>query len=190
MKKSLLPVALLSALAVVLVIGAVAQQKSADKAIDPVCGMSVVKADAPATFEYKGTTYYFCSSDCKETFVKDPEKCLEERSDAKASAPMGQMGMMGHQGMASCPMMQGAMPKGARMMGRMGMAGQGMMTGPGLGRMFRLYGDKIEMTVENTKDGAVLKATSKDPEVVKAIQVHMAEHKAMMKMLKEEAVKK
>jgi len=38
-----------------------------------------------------------------------------------------------------------------------------------------------------------LKVTSKDPEVAKAIQVHMAEHVAMMKKAKEahaEAVKK
>jgi hypothetical protein len=54
---------------------------------------------------------------------------------------------------------------------------------PGMGRLFMLYGDKIERTVENTKDGAVLKVTSKDPEVVKAIQVHMAEHMAMMKKM-------
>ncbi|MCK7500676.1 MAG: hypothetical protein MZW92_68525 [Comamonadaceae bacterium] len=45
------------------------------------------------------------------------------------------------------------------------------------------------MTVENTKDGAVLKVTSKDPEVAKAIQVHMAEHVAMMKKAKEAAAK-
>jgi hypothetical protein len=45
------------------------------------------------------------------------------------------------------------------------------------------------MAVENTKDGAVLKVTSKDPEVVKAIQVHMAEHMAMMKKMKEAPAK-
>ncbi len=61
------------------------------------------------------------------------------------------------------------------------------MMAPGLGQLFRLYGDKIEVAVENTKDGAALKVTSKDPEVVKAIQVHMAEHVAMMKKMKEAA---
>ncbi|NTV81479.1 MAG: hypothetical protein HGA24_08665 [Candidatus Aminicenantes bacterium] len=79
------------------------------------------------------------------------------------------------------------------MRGRMGMMhggaampGAGMMA-PGLGQLQRLYGDKIEVVVENTKDGAALKVTSKDPEVVKAVQVHMAEHIAMMKKMKEAA---
>lgn len=40
---------------------------------DPVCGMTVEEADAAATSEYKGTTYYFCSEDCKEEFDEDPE---------------------------------------------------------------------------------------------------------------------
>jgi hypothetical protein len=70
--------------------------------------------------------------------------------------------------------------------GRMGMPGRPMMA-PFLGPLFRLYGDKIEVAVENTKDGAAFKITSKDPEVVKAIQVHMAEHLAMMKKAKEAA---
>ena len=73
----------------------------------------------------------------------------------------------------------------------MGAPGMGMPMG--MGRVMALYGDKIEVVVENTKDGAALKVTSKDPEVAKAIQVHMAEHVAMMKKAKEaraEAVKK
>jgi hypothetical protein len=45
------------------------------------------------------------------------------------------------------------------------------------------------VTVENAKDGAALKITSKDPEVVKAIQVHLAEHLAMMKKMREAAAK-
>ncbi len=98
---------------------------------------------------------------------------------------------MKHEGMAGCPMMSGqAGQMGMGMMrGRMGMQGGGMMMAPGMGQLFQLYGDKIEMAVENTKDGAVLKVTSKDPEVVKAIQVHMAEHMTMMKKMKEAPAK-
>lgn len=40
---------------------------------DPVCAMKVEPADAAATAEHKGTTYYFCSDDCKEEFEGDPE---------------------------------------------------------------------------------------------------------------------
>ena len=40
---------------------------------DPVCGMMVEEADAAATVEHNGQTYYFCSKDCAETFQEDPE---------------------------------------------------------------------------------------------------------------------
>jgi len=42
-------------------------------ATDPVCGMKVEELDAAATTEREGTTYYFCSVDCKEEFESDPE---------------------------------------------------------------------------------------------------------------------
>ncbi|HSH23373.1 MAG TPA: YHS domain-containing protein [Acidimicrobiales bacterium] len=42
-------------------------------AIDPVCGMSVEESDAPATFDYQGTTYYFCSICWREEFEANPE---------------------------------------------------------------------------------------------------------------------
>jgi len=203
MTKNIRPIILLAALAVLLAVGVMAQQKSGDTALDPVCGMTVVKANAKGTFDYKGTTYYFCSTGCKEAFAKDPDKYLaaQAKGEEKA-APMGGMmhgAQMGHasmpQGgpMAGCPMMARRMAMRGRM-GRMGMMPGGMgipgraMVAPGLGQLFRLYGDRIQVDVENTKDGAALKITSKDPEVVKAIQVHMAEHIAMMKKMKDAAV--
>jgi YHS domain-containing protein len=203
MNKNIRSIALMAALAFILVIGVVAQQKSADTAVDPVCGMTVVKANAKATFDYKGTTYYFCNPGCKDAFVKEPEKYLAKAKGEGAVAgemgqmghmgqmggqAAGQMGMMKHEGMAGCPMMGGGTGQMGMMHGRMGMQGRGMMA-PGMGVLFKLYGDKIEMAVEDTKDGAVLKVTSKDPEVVKAIQVHMAEHMAMMKKMKEAPAK-
>lgn len=39
---------------------------------DPVCGMMVEEENAAATSEYEGTTFYFCSKDCKEEFDSDP----------------------------------------------------------------------------------------------------------------------
>jgi YHS domain-containing protein len=35
---------------------------------DPVCGMDVETATAAGQTEYKGQTYYFCGSKCKEKF--------------------------------------------------------------------------------------------------------------------------
>jgi len=37
-------------------------------AIDPVCGMTVEEADAPAKVDHDGTTDDFCSNDCREEF--------------------------------------------------------------------------------------------------------------------------
>lgn len=49
---------------------------------DPVCGMCVDREKGLST-EYENKTYYFCSSHCKKTFLKKPEKYLE-RKDRKS----------------------------------------------------------------------------------------------------------
>ena len=41
---------------------------------DPVCGMDVDAATAAGRTEYKGQTYYFCASTCKEKFALTPEQ--------------------------------------------------------------------------------------------------------------------
>ena len=46
-------------------------------AVDPVCGMEVDEKSAAATYEYKGKTYFFCAPGCKASFVKEPEKYLQ-----------------------------------------------------------------------------------------------------------------
>jgi len=42
--------------------------------VDPVCGMTIDPADAAASSEYKGTTYFFCMPECKEKFEANPDK--------------------------------------------------------------------------------------------------------------------
>jgi Cu+-exporting ATPase len=44
------------------------------KAIDPVCGMDVDIAAPTASISHKGTTSFFCSAHCLETFKSNPEK--------------------------------------------------------------------------------------------------------------------
>ena len=39
---------------------------------DPVCGMDIDPATAAASEEYEGTTYYFCSQSCRDSFVAEP----------------------------------------------------------------------------------------------------------------------
>jgi len=50
---------------------------SEEFAKDYVCGMQVRIADAPASYEFKGQSYYFCMPGCKEEFAKDPAKFIE-----------------------------------------------------------------------------------------------------------------
>ncbi|MBM3332415.1 YHS domain-containing protein [candidate division WOR-3 bacterium] len=52
--------------------------QSAEKLVDPVCGMTVTEETAAATHDYQGKTYYFCNKACKESFAKDPQKYLAQ----------------------------------------------------------------------------------------------------------------
>jgi Cu+-exporting ATPase len=45
-------------------------------AIDPVCGMTVDPASAPASVEHEGKEYYFCSPHCAHKFHADPGRYL------------------------------------------------------------------------------------------------------------------
>lgn len=43
---------------------------------DPVCQMKIRPSDAVASIEHDGTTYYFCSQDCADSFRDTPEDYL------------------------------------------------------------------------------------------------------------------
>ena len=49
-------------------------------AIDPVCHMEVVIAEAAHTADVEGATYYFCCPGCRARFVKDPQRYLAPAS--------------------------------------------------------------------------------------------------------------
>ncbi len=53
------------------------QAESADESIDPVCGMSVARANARYTAEFQNEMFYFCCLRCKESFEKSPASYLE-----------------------------------------------------------------------------------------------------------------
>jgi YHS domain-containing protein len=78
---------LLAGLAVPFAGAAVADDKKADQkapkeVADPVCGMMVDPKTADKA-DYKGKTYYFCSADEKQEFLKTPEKFLPKAAPAK-----------------------------------------------------------------------------------------------------------
>ena len=41
---------------------------------DPVCGMMIDPATAPAKRVHAGTTYYFCAQGCAKAFEANPAK--------------------------------------------------------------------------------------------------------------------
>lgn len=142
------------------VLAAAAQQKADETAVDPVCGMTVKKASAKATFDHQGQTYYFCSAGCKDRFAKEPDKYLAKAAPAAGSAKTEDApACCAKAGQAGCPMMKG------------GMANP-MMSGD------------VDRKVEKTADGVVVRITSKDPELVKKIQAHFDMMAKMMDKMK------
>ncbi len=58
--------------------GVKALVQTQEKLVDPVCGMIVTKEHAAAKSDYQGKTYYFCSTACRDNFVKSPQKYLAQ----------------------------------------------------------------------------------------------------------------
>jgi len=48
--------------------------KNQQSFVDPVCGMSVNPATAPAQTCYNGVQIYFCAEACKKEFDAEPQK--------------------------------------------------------------------------------------------------------------------
>ncbi len=131
-------------LAAVVVASFAAAQSGSDKAVDPVCGMTVVKARAAATFDYKGSTYYFCSTSCKDAFAKDPAKYAKETTPSPAPAAAKP---------ACCPGMgQAAAPSAAAAPCSCAIPAGAIVA------------------AETIPDGVVVRVTSKDPTKVEALR--------------------
>ena len=62
---------------------------AAEKAKDPVCGMTVDPATAKHKTEHAGATHYFCCAGCRTKFEADPAKYLAKAAAAsKATDPV------------------------------------------------------------------------------------------------------
>jgi YHS domain-containing protein/uncharacterized membrane protein YraQ (UPF0718 family) len=57
------------------------------QAVDPVCGMPVDPARAAPGVDRDGQTLYFCSVQCRDRFVQDPNRYERERAAASDSPP-------------------------------------------------------------------------------------------------------
>jgi outer membrane protein TolC/YHS domain-containing protein len=52
--------------------------KTAEKANCSVTGAEVIIGENTPSFEYKGKTYYFCCNNCRDLFMKNPDKYAKE----------------------------------------------------------------------------------------------------------------
>jgi Cu+-exporting ATPase len=69
------------------------------KALDPICGMIVVRATAQHVAEHAGETWYFCCGGCREKFLADPVRYLEVEDDRGAAE-----GAVDENAVYTCPM--------------------------------------------------------------------------------------
>jgi YHS domain-containing protein len=72
--------AMVMAVSFVFVMATAADQKADVMVKCAVSGEEIKKSEAKGTFEYEGKTYYFCCENCKDTFMKNPEKYAHQES--------------------------------------------------------------------------------------------------------------
>ena len=59
-------------------LAAAARAPVPERAVDPVCGMTVDASPASYPLEHEGSTYYFCMAGCRRSFQADPAAYLKE----------------------------------------------------------------------------------------------------------------
>lgn len=53
--------------------------------VDPVCHREIDDVEYPEQFDYKGKTYFFCSLEHFQEFMKHPDKYADESSGEESS---------------------------------------------------------------------------------------------------------
>ena len=79
---------------------------AAPAAVDPVCGMTVDPATAPASRSHDGRTYYFCCPSCASKFEADPARYLAAPASGRRE-PADEAHQPAHAGRSpvfTCPM--------------------------------------------------------------------------------------
>ncbi len=188
---------LLVILVFLFVTAGIALQQTDETVTCPVSGKVIKKSDAKINADYQGKIYYFCCEDCKKEFLADPGQYVQKQAASKVAytcpmhpdvtsdkpgkcpkcgmdfqkktmMPHGHM--MGQGEKPGCPQMGGAMHQGMGIGRPMMPHSRGMMLHGG----WLVVSKDVEMSVENTPDGAVIKLSSKNPDVIKVIQGHAA----------------
>ncbi|MBA3346523.1 MAG: YHS domain-containing protein [Gemmatimonadales bacterium] len=53
---------------------------------DPVCGMTINRDDAAGQASHGGRTYYFCSTECRQSFQANPEQYVSAAGEPPFTA--------------------------------------------------------------------------------------------------------
>jgi YHS domain-containing protein len=184
--------ALFLAFSFIFVVSGIAQQQAEETATCPVSGKEIKKSEAKDTYEYKGKTYYFCCANCKEAFMKNPEKYTQKKAEKKEvyTCPMHpevKSDMPGKCSKCGMKLEKKMMHKEKKQAEEHMLAHKHMEKKekheekaccPMMGMM---SAKDVEMNVENLENGIAVKVTSKNTEVVKKIQEMAAKMKEMCK---------
>jgi Cu+-exporting ATPase len=65
------------------------ESPAGSEVLDPVCGMTIDRADSVGEHEYRGKTYYFCNPHCLEQFRADPGRYVDPNRRAGNPAEAG-----------------------------------------------------------------------------------------------------
>ena len=49
--------------------------------VDPVCGMQIESGEAAGQAMYENVTYFFCSEDCRDRFMANPQEFVKPESN-------------------------------------------------------------------------------------------------------------
>jgi P-type Cu+ transporter len=90
-------------------------------AIDPVCGMTVVR-DGGRNVEHGGRTYFFCCARCQQRFSADPERYLAPKDDAPNAGRQATKSHTADERIYTCPMHPDVRQKGPGSCPKCGMA--------------------------------------------------------------------
>lgn len=85
---------------------------------DPVCKMEVKEGDAQYTSAQQGTSYYFCSADCKREFDAQPDKYMASGAATGSGAGLGTKAEQTYRKFKESPTYQKAMERSEEFKGK------------------------------------------------------------------------
>lgn len=129
-----------------------ASSNTAARAIDPVCGMTVIPERAAAQAEHDGKPYFFCSLGCSTKFQNDPARFLSARTSVPASQPMLHGIAPASLGVTTAPQASSAKAPSTALQYTCPMHPEIVQAGPGSCPICGMALEPVEVTLEDLPD--------------------------------------